>query len=154
MQKYSLKRTIALCAAVLPLLTAVDALAAMYKWVDADGNVQYSQHRPIGDEDVTTIKPPSKVDTGAAQKDLDGKKKKLGDLQEGRDKAAEDAKKEAGKTALYKSNCETSRAKFNNVQNARRIRAVDEEGNITRATEEERQRRIKAAQANIAKWCS
>ena len=43
------------------LLMSATADAKMYKWVDDEGNVHYSQTKPDADTEVQTIKPPPKV---------------------------------------------------------------------------------------------
>ena len=70
---YSFIQIFAMC------LLFSSAHAALYKWVDADGNTHYTQQPPPGDIDSETIKPPPRIDKEGALKDLDEKHKYMGD---------------------------------------------------------------------------
>ncbi|HKK16999.1 MAG TPA: DUF4124 domain-containing protein, partial [Gammaproteobacteria bacterium] len=52
---------------LLALLVSSNALAAMYKWVDENGEVHYTQTPPPGDIQAETIKPPPDVNTEKAR---------------------------------------------------------------------------------------
>ena len=129
--------------------------AKMYKWVDADGNTHYTQSPPPDGAAIEDINLPASVnvDTKPAIKSFEAQQKKEQELLETNEKEQKVQNREAEHTALKKDNCRKSRAKLENVQSAGRIRAVDENGNVVRAGEEERQRRITEAQENIKKWC-
>lgn len=129
--------------------------AKLYKWVDAEGNTHYTQSPPP--EGVTTedVKLPASVnlDNKEAVKSFEEQQKKGQESAETKQKDEKELNREAEHTALKKDNCRKARAKLENVQSAGRIRAIDENGNVIRATEEERQRRIMDAQGKIEKWC-
>ena len=129
--------------------------ARMYKWVDADGNTHYTQSPPPDGVTTEDVKLPASVnlDNKEAVNAFEAQQKKQQESAETKQKDEKVLNREAEHTALKKDNCRKSKAKLENVQNTGRIRAVDEYGNIVRATEEERQRRIKEAQENIKKWC-
>jgi hypothetical protein len=158
MQKLQIIRTNLLlniipCAAALTFLIVANVGAEIYKWVDEEGNVNYSQHPPQGGGEISTIKPPPKVDTEAAVKQLEDQRKAFSDQKEEKAKQDKETQKGAEQIALRESNCQKARAKYDNVVNTRRVRALDEYGNVTRVTDEEHQRRIADAAAKIAKWC-
>ena len=129
--------------------------AKMYKWVDADGNTHYTQSPPPDGVITEDVKLPASVnlDNKEAVKAFEKQQKNQQESAETKQKDEKELNREAEHTALKKDNCRKSRAKLENVQSAGRIRAVDENGNVVRATEEERQRRITEAQENIKKWC-
>ncbi len=138
----------------LAAFCASAALADIYKWVDEDGNVHYTSKPPLDDGvEVENIKPLPQFDSSGA---VDALREKQA-IGEAVDTYKEDtaALKESKKkrAAVRKENCEKLRAKLANVQSRGRIKGVDEEGNITRTTEEERQRRIRDAQEKIKIWC-
>lgn len=139
---------------LLGIISTGPAIAKMYKWVDADGNTQYTQLPPPGDIKAETIKEPPKIDTESAVKELEAKQKKLEEINKTRDEKKKAELKEQEHAALIKENCKQAKSKLENNQNTGRIRAVDEEGNVVRAPEEERQRRIKEAQEAVNKWCN
>ena len=127
----------------------------MYKWVDADGNTHYTQTPPpdgIAKEDLN-LPASAKLDNTEAVKAFEDQHNKKQESAETRQKDEKEQNRSAEHTALKKENCRKAKAKLENVQNTVRIRAVDEYGNIVRASEEERQRRITEAQENIKKWC-
>jgi len=68
-------------------LASPGLLAEMYKWVDDEGQVQYSQSPPPG-RPAQTIKPPPKVDSKAARDNL---KQQLQDFEVRGDKRQEQA---------------------------------------------------------------
>jgi len=129
--------------------------ARLYKWIDADGNTHYTQSPPPDGIAAENIKLPASVnvDTKPAIKSFEAQQKKQQESAETKQKDEKELNREAEHTALKKENCRKSKAKLENVQSAGRIRAVDEYGNVVRAGEEERQRRITEAQENIKKWC-
>ncbi|MEE9160400.1 MAG: DUF4124 domain-containing protein, partial [Gammaproteobacteria bacterium] len=103
---YSFIQIFAMC------LLFSSAHAALYKWVDADGNTHYTQQPPPGDIEGETIKPPPRIDTKGALKDLDKNQKYLGDQQKDRGKQAEDREFEEANAAIRKSNCQLGRDKM------------------------------------------
>jgi len=128
--------------------------AEMYKWVDENGDTHYSQSPPSDDYVVETIKPQPKVDTDNAKKELEQRRESLLKISEEREKSEQEKLNKEKEEAVKIENCRKAQAKLANNQNAARIRAVDNEGNVVRASEEERQRRIKDAQEKVDKWCN
>jgi hypothetical protein len=130
--------------------------AKLYKWVDAEGNTHYTQSPPPDGATTEDVKLPASVniDNKEAVKAFEGQEMKKLEPSETKQKEEQEQIKKTENTELKKGNCKKARAKLENVQSAGRIRAVDENGNVTRATEEERQRRIIDAQGKIEKWCN
>ena len=130
--------------------------ARLYKWIDADGNTHYTQQPPPDGIAAEDIKLPASVniDTEQATKSFEEQQKEEQELSEAVEKEEKKRIRQEEHADLIKENCKKAKAKLENVQNTGRIKAVDEEGNVVRATEEERQRRIKNAQESIKKWCS
>lgn len=148
-----IKQVVVLCLIISPLLaTHIVMATSMYKWVDKDGNTQYTQKPPPADVEYSSIKPPPKVDSENSQKALEQRKNKVNELREERHKTAADKKAVEEDLARLKKNCET--AKANLASYARpRVTIKKEDGTIARATEEERQRRITEAKNRIAEFC-
>ena len=137
---------------ILTLLISGHALAAMYKWVDADGNVQYTQTPPPAGIEAETIKPPPKVDTEQALKELEAEEAEAAKLRQNR---LDEAKKETEanqELALQKKNCEMARERLASYERPM-VKFVQEDGTRVRATEEERQEEIANSQAMIKEWC-
>ncbi|MBM2830851.1 MAG: hypothetical protein HW411_1641, partial [Gammaproteobacteria bacterium] len=74
---------------ILFFLLSMNCFAAMYKWVDADGNVHYTQSPPPEGVESATIKPPPEVDTGNAIKQLEDQKQRADQYLEDQDKQKE-----------------------------------------------------------------
>ena len=127
--------------------------AALYKWVDADGNTHYTQSPPTGGIEADVIKPPPKIDTNKALDQLEEQQKYLDGLQEERGKQAKKQQNEEANEAIRKSNCELGKNKLTHLTDIPRILKVDKDGNVSRLTEEERQAKIKKAQELINKEC-
>jgi len=127
--------------------------ADVYKWTDDDGNVHYSQHPPV-DGDAEVIKDPPKVDSAQALRDLRELRIKQQKTEQEESRRNEEAGKKEEYLTTKEDNCNKARDKLLNLQNARMIRALDDQGNVVRATEEEHQARITASKANIDEWCN
>jgi len=125
----------------------------MYKWVDDEGNVQYSQNPPPGSKAAEVVKPPPKVDTEGATQALSEQEAQFKGRQEAAGKEAEEAEKTAAEAAQKKQACESARKNLERLQNAQRIFKKDAAGNRSRVSEEERQQSIKKAEESIKKNC-
>ncbi|MEE8321222.1 MAG: DUF4124 domain-containing protein [Gammaproteobacteria bacterium] len=137
---------------VISLIFTPITVAKMYKWVDAEGNTQYTQHPPPGDIEAETIKPPPKVDTEGAVKQLETQKKKATDLREDRLKAAGEKRKAEEDLALVKENCRRAQGNLTNYQRPRGLIAQPD-GSRVRLTEEERQQKLAETRESIKEWC-
>ena len=150
-----LNRSIYSCIQIFAMcLLFSSANAALYKWVDADGNTHYTQQPPPGDIEGDIIKPPPKAKTESALKELDEDQNYLQDKQKEREKQAEDKKFEETNVAIRKSNCELGKDKMTRLTTSPRVRDVGEDGFVSRLTEEQRQAKIKQAQEMIDKNCN
>jgi hypothetical protein len=133
-------------------LVACHAWAATYKWVDEDGNVQYTQTPPPAGIEAETIQPPPKVDTDAALKQLESQEKQATELQKGRHEEADKRAKAEEELALQKKNCELARKRLASYE-LPRVEYVQADGSRVKATEEERQEQIKKSEDMIKEFC-
>jgi len=138
---------------LLLLLFAGSASAAMYKWVDEDGNTHYTQSPPPGDIQAETIGPPPEVDTKQAVKQLQEQEKKLEEFEKQRQETAEEQRKKEEEIARKKANCELGRKRLASYTEPR-VKFVQPDGTRVRATEEERQEQIKKSQEMIDEFCN
>lgn len=113
------------------------SIAQVYKWTDADGTTHYTQTPPPKDIEAIKIKSPPPVDTESANEELRLKKKRLDKTREQRLKHAEKREKEEQEKKLADQNCQRARARLATYQKPR-VNLVDEAGNYTKITEEER----------------
>ncbi len=152
-----LNRSIYSCIQIFAMCLLFSSVhAAFYKWVDADGNTHYTQQPPPGDIEADIIKPPSRIDTKGALKELNENHKYLGDQQKEREKQAEDREFEEANAAIRKSNCQLGRDKMARLRSIAlaRSRSVSGDGTMYKMTEEQRQAEIKQAQDIIDNNCN
>ena len=143
-----------LLAASVVCLPLQAVLAAMYKWVDEDGQTHYTEYPPPEEDiQVETIQPPPKVDTAGARKELEEKQEKIQSIEDDRNKSADEAAEKAKLSALNKANCDLARDKLKQLTSLPRVYGKDEQGNRVRLGEDVRQQRIAAAQKDIKEWC-
>ncbi len=149
MTKHSL-----LCAILLPALIATgQAAAEMYKWVDENGQVHYSQLPPPGAK-AETVKPPPKVDTEQAVDELKAREKGFDERRKAEAKQAETTVKKEEEAAAKQKNCEIAKRNLEGMEAApQKSFKTDANGNRVRLTEEERQKEIAEMQKIIARDC-
>ena len=128
------------------------SMAQIYKWTDADGTTHYSQTPPSNDIETTEIKPPPEVDTESANKELRLKKKRLEKSREQRLKKAEKREKQEQEKKLAQKNCELARERLATYQKPR-VNLVDDTGNYTKITEEERLTELAKSQDLVDEHC-
>jgi len=136
---------------ILLFLLSMNCPAAMYKWVDADGNVHYTQSPPAG-IDSETIKPPPEVDTGNAIKQLEDQKQRADQYLEDQDKQKEEKQKTGTELAQKQALCEQAKARVASYERPR-VNIVAEDGTRTRAPEETRLEELKKSKEDVDKYC-
>ncbi len=150
------------------LLLCGNAYSEMYKWVDDEGNVQYSQHKPEANFEV--IKPPPKIkkEQTAAPED-DGNSPIIVDseeeqkrLEEMRDKTIAEQKEIEEKNKEIaeeneekkKSNGENSKKLLNQLIALERVKVKGDDGVVRWASTEQKAAQIDKANANVKQWCN
>ena len=136
------------------MLSVTDQVQArIYKWVDADGTVQYTQTPPPAGIAAEEIKPPPRVDTDTAVKALEEQRVDLDKTRDGRIKAAEQEQKADQEIAEKQRQCEQARLRLAAYERPR-VNVVAEDGERRRATEEERTVEIEKARAAVNQLCN
>ncbi|MFT5425501.1 MAG: hypothetical protein ACI9ZT_000432 [Gammaproteobacteria bacterium] len=134
-------------------MISVSANAALYKWIDDEGNTTYSEKRPP-DVEVEEISPPPKPPTDAGEvENLDSVLKKASENDERRKEKAEDARIEEENKKINKKNCEIAK---NNLASYVRpqVRVEQEDGTRAIATEEYRQEQIAKSNEMVKEYCN
>lgn len=145
-------RSLFLLVAFCFVITNNAMATAMYKWVDAEGNTNYTQKRPTADTVFTSINPPSEFDSERSQKDLEKTQKYLGDSREQRQKKAEEKQRAIEDKAIQTKNCEQAKSRLATYTKPR-VKLLQEDGSRVRATEEVRQAQIAESQKLITEFC-
>ena len=138
---------------IFALCVMVDSVnAALYKWVDIEGNIRYSERKPVYDE-FEELKPPSNVDTESAIETFEGKQKKAADLEGKKKEEAELARIDAENAERKKSNCQLARDRLASYDKPNMI-LFHEDGSRAMVTKEERQGQIGIANDMIKEFCN
>jgi len=134
------------------VVLAPAAMAEMYKWVDENGAVHYTQERPPPGIQGDKIKPPPPVSSEAADAQLESSQEFLNDAAEGRAKNAEAAKLAAEEKTFNKENCNRARQTVAAYQVPNAL-VEQPDGSRKRYTEEERQAGLSEAEGRVKEFC-
>ncbi|HDY85644.1 hypothetical protein LCGC14_1169020 [marine sediment metagenome] len=139
---------------VLSSLFATTSFAEIYKWIDKDGQINYSQQAPQG-VTATIIKapPPPAIDPNAAQQKIDQLITQQESDEQMRLEQQNQQKVEAKNELIQQQNCTIAQQQLEQYQNNPGRRLIDADGNATRITEEERQKKIEELQKNVTEYC-
>lgn len=146
-------------------LTPILAQAAIYKWVDEQGNVQYSSEKPKDAEAEkvrVTTQPP--VDRSTYRRPGQDEAKTEGDTKpdakdakDDKTKTPAEKRKEAAKKAesdkLKKEMCDEARQNLAAIENSARVRIEDDKGEVRYMEEKEVDSRKKSEQERVNKYC-
>ncbi|NIM27722.1 MAG: DUF4124 domain-containing protein [Gammaproteobacteria bacterium] len=120
----------------LSAIALVSALAAaapaqagkLYKWVDADGNVTYSQQRPPGQQAEAIRLRSATLSAEGAQEKLDNLTGKASEQQKDREFAQNSATAKQERSERLANNCKIARENMRILKNSSRIQDKDAEG--------------------------
>lgn len=154
-----LARRLLLILGLLPWLMG----AAVYRWVDEDGVVNYSQLKPEGvdaelvsdtgerqrsRDSATPARPPAQTPPEGEQTLTESQQRMLSELQ------AAEQERQAEIARVRESNCQEARDVLQRLTSRGRIRVAGDDGQERVMPEEERQRRIDEAQRAVAANCA
>jgi|SRR5689334_1378106 len=132
----------------LPLAAAAET----YRWVDEKGQVHYTQTPPPG-KDAKLVAPPPPPSAAPNQDSLNQSLEKA--REEAPQKQAE-ADRAAQARGQADQQCKQAREQlaYMDAKTARRLGTTDEQGNVSRVTEEQFQERRAELQKMISERCS
>lgn len=142
------------CLTFVLLIFTSASFADIYKWVDADGQTHYGQQAPR-DQQSTLIKapPPPAINPVVAQKPVNTLIEQQAQATKEKQERLEKAKEELEKEAVRKENCRISQHNLQQTQNNPGRRVKNEDGTVTRPSENERQNKITQLQQYIKANC-
>ena len=143
-----MRRMILACSVLLALSTGATA-GQIYKWVDGQGNVHFGSQPPEG-QDAAAVNPNISQPKVAAPAPPTLKTEKQDEEQEKLDQQARS--QAAEREEELKVYCERIRKDLAQMKASPRVR-VEENGELRRLTEEERQERITKSEASIKENC-
>ena len=147
-----------LIAAVCTLMlagTGTVLAGKIYKWTDAEGKVHYGSEKPV-DADAEKMKvDTSKTGVNRGADALDNLKQGVDD--EAQRVVEEGIPEQPPVPALpareVKKRCQAAKKDLATIQSRGQLREVDEKGNTRYVSDEEKQRRVKAAKKQIREYC-
>jgi hypothetical protein len=148
-------RTALLFLSIVAFSASAIAAPGMYKWVDEDGEVVYSQFPPPDGREARTMKPPPPpaVSPAQAQQHLDQQMQRFADGREDRELAAQKSAEQEQKAGIARQRCETARRNLTGLEGRARQLFKTADGEYRRLTDEERQRKKAELQKVIAEDC-
>ena len=134
----------------------------VYKWVDEQHAVQYSQTPPprgvqFSRMSVKQAPPPANDPADSAGDDgssVEDRAKALDEQHTAQQKAAADAKEAVDIAKLRQQNCVTAKNNLMLLNQGGHLSYRDKDGNLVRLTEEDRVNRTAQAKQHIAEYCS
>lgn len=144
---------------LLMLLGCTSSFAAISKWVDADGQVHYSDEPPPanvqqktlrGDDETRDTEGASGV---AAPKTLAEREADLKKSELAKKKAAESAAQKQAMDAAKQANCANAQQNLRTLQSGIRIMGTDANGQPGYIDDSERSRRAAKAQDDVNTYC-
>jgi len=148
---------IACILSVCLAFTALQGQAQVYKWIDKDGKVQYSDSPPPAGAGVSV---PQKVDTSASNSSgVGGSAKDQSWQDKARDydrRRIEAAEKQGVDIELARKNqvrCNNARMDLKTLQEVRRVYRTDEQGERHYMDDDQRQGEIARAQGVVTDTC-
>jgi hypothetical protein len=135
--------------AALLLSSAWPVSAEIYQWKDERGDTVFSQHPPR-DVPSQVVNPHVSKPSAEAMEKL-----KAQTTPPPQPEAAPQAAAAAPEpsAAERKANCEKARKILSQLESSTRLRYVNEQGDLSFLSEDERQSRMKSAQESIKSWC-
>jgi len=147
------QRSINIFIALALLVGTATAVQAAYRWVDKDGNVQYSQHHP-GSTDAEYISPPpstapvAKTSTGEAAA---APKPKAAPTVPQKGMSREDI--QAAIDNRNKENCEMARINLRALSQPGLLRTKNAQGEIVDMPPGQREQKMELARQQIQELC-
>lgn len=144
--------TIALAAAVCAALPA--QAAKLYKWVDDQGNVTYSERKPQNREAETIRLRGATLDSSGAQEKLDQLNDRANAQQQDREFAKNSASATAERNERMANNCKIARENMRILRTTSRIQDKDADGEAYFLDEAGIQAKMAQTQQQIENNCN
>ena len=143
--------TLVFALALLFAPPAVDA--QVYRWVDDQGRVHYSDRAPPGRASETVAIDSRPTDLEARLIDQMAREERLRLMNEDRaDDVADEAADQEHRARLARA-CEQARIRVASIESARRLSRVEEDGSRRVYSDDERQAVLLEARGQVSEWC-
>lgn len=135
------------------LSPAVAAGVNIYKWVDDEGNVHYTQSPPQDRSSELLAPAPGPADPREAIEALDEMHRKADEMRQQRLDRQSEQQREQDLASRKRANCEQARNRLEQLRTSQRPYTMDASGERVRMSEEQRAAAIRQAEANVAENC-
>ena len=156
--KISTQRLLTAIALIALCMTPVAFAGKVYKWIDKDGNVQYSAQKPADNAQEMNIKSKSSAhEEEPAEESADAEsadKKK----ESNEDKVTVSSEKEAAEiekknAEVRKKNCSIAKKRLATINAGGRLYEVNEQGERSYWDDATRSSKLSEAQGQVDEWC-
>ncbi len=144
---------------ILSVLVSANTFASVSKWVDAQGQVHYSDQSPPRDTKAEKLRSTSSTESTAATsapaaaKSIAEREAELKKTQQAKKEAADKAAQKRAEEESLKSNCAASQQNLKALQGDIRMVELDAKGERSFMSDEKRQQNIAKAQQDISRYC-
>lgn len=139
-------------AILLSVAGTPTADAQVYRWVDEDGKVHFSDTPPNEDAERLPIETRPTDLESVLEKRIE-RRHHLDELDKDRAHEAETESERAAYAARRAESCRQARERVASIESARRLSRVDEDGNRIQYDDEQRARALAEARRQVADWC-
>lgn len=135
------------------LLVVIKAQAEVYKWIDKDGNVHYTD-RSVKNSEEMNISTETEAKKSSAVDERKQRRQKLADaLREDRKEKERLKKEEQKKKKKLKRQCQVAKDQLRNYKSAGGIYDLDKDGKRIMLSDKERSQFTNQLQSAIKKYC-
>jgi hypothetical protein len=144
---------------ILLLLSGTNAFAVISKWVDAQGQVHYSDQPPPPEAKAATLRSAADNESTAgasapaAPKTIAEREAELRKAQQAKKEAADKAAQKQVTADEVKTNCANAQQNLRTLQSGVRMIEIDAKGERSYIDDTQRQQRIAKAQQEISNLC-
>ncbi len=135
------------------LLATTPVQAEIYKWVDSNNEVHYTQTPPPKGVESIRIEAIPARDSAEAGTNLQERIKASEEQKQQKSEASADAEQQAEIARISRQNCITARNNLEQLNRSGQIRYRTGDGEVLRLSEEDRKLRIEEARGQVKEFC-
>lgn len=141
------------CLPVLLFLLSVSAHGALNKWVDAEGNVHYSDEPPPPDVKAQALAVPSAARGAHAQKTVAEREAEWKKSKKAEEEAAQKAAQQQEISQAKQKNCAGAQSNLKTLESSSPIATYNDKGERVNMDDAARRKNIEDARKQIGIYC-
>jgi len=145
-----------LCRVCLLLFsfTLLPAQAEIYKWQDDEELINFTQQPPVDRPyEQITVPPPPPLSEEALSSEVEELIETVEQIEEQREAEQQQAQQEAALAAFRQESCDIAKENLQTYEENPGRRFINDAGEVTRPTEEERELKMQQFRQDIEKFC-